>query len=130
MAESMKDLFGPAAPVENKERVEIKERELAYTPPDRVMGKLKDGKGVEFTYDKTTQVAIRDSKGHVSIFAKNERSAGTVNMRLYGFYQTKRYGEGRRKEKAPKPFVASVVPFEPDPNKGFVPFVNHDKEGN
>lgn len=97
-------------------------------PLSAVLGRIKDVNGVEFVFDKSTHVAIRDSRGRVKIFARNERSTGTVNTRLYAFYGTKRYDEPKGRVRKQKPFVASVVPFEPDPNKGFIPFVNYEKE--
>lgn len=122
------DKDGPVFPVREQKRVvEIRERELPYAPSNP-MSVLKDRNGVSFTFDKTTHVAIRDSKGKVSIFAKDERSGATVNNRLYSFYQTKRYGEPRGRIRKEKPFVASVVPFEAKPSKAFVPFVVTDKE--
>jgi hypothetical protein len=94
-----------------------------------VLGSIKDRNGVSYNFDKSTHVAIRDSKGNVRIFAKNERSAGTVNNRLYSFYAVKRFAEPKGRQKKEKPFVASVTPFEPKA-KAFIPFVNHKEESN
>lgn len=59
-------------------------------------------------------IVIKDRKGIVQVFGKNERSGGTVS-KLYGQWNTANYGKTGKTEKPKKEFQPYFTPVESTP---------------